>query len=182
MRFRDLVEIIWRNMWKRRTRTLFTMSGVVIGCLSIFLIISITNGFENYLTTSMQEMMDTSVIQVYPNYQSNDSGEDRSTLSAKDVTLLEELGYFASVTPKQYAHTMIKGQKAETYLGILAFDDYTNFDTNQLQAGRLPNAGSRELVIGYEVAKTLLGYEWGEKISDPTEVTSLVGQKVKIGT
>ncbi|MGL6227776.1 MAG: ABC transporter permease [Culicoidibacterales bacterium] len=182
MRFRDLVEIIWRNMWKRRTRTLFTMSGVVIGCLSIFLIISVTNGFENYLTTSMQEMMDTSVIQVYPNYQSNDSGEDRSTLSAKDVTLLEELGYFASVTPKQYAHTMIKWQKAETYLGILAFDDYANFDTNQLQAGRLPNAGSRELVIGYEVAKTLLGYEWGEKISDPTEVTSLVGQKVKIGT
>ena len=49
MRFKDLIGIIWRNMWKRKARTIFTMSGVIIGCLAVFIIVSITNGFEKYL-------------------------------------------------------------------------------------------------------------------------------------
>ena len=49
-------------MWKRKTRTIFTMMGVIIGCLAIFIIISITNGFERYLTYEMESLMDTSVI------------------------------------------------------------------------------------------------------------------------
>lgn len=181
MQFRDLIEIIWRNMWKRRTRTLFTMSGVVIGCLSIFMIISITNGFENYLTTSMQEMMDTSVIQVYPNYQTTDGETSRTELTDQDVTALQELGYFSQVTPKQYAHTMMTWQKTEAYVGILAKDDYSQMKEEHVLAGRFPTPGTREIIIGYDVAKQLLGYEWGEKITDPQEVEQLVGQKVKIG-
>lgn len=181
MQFRDLVEIIWRNMWKRRTRTLFTMSGVVIGCLSIFLIISITNGFEQYLTTSMQEMMDTSVIQVYPNYQTNEGETSRNELTEQDVVTISELGYFSAVTPKQYAHTMVTWQKREVYLGILAKDTFEDFDSQKVLAGRLPTPGTREIVVGYEVAKQLLGYEWGAKLTDNTEVEQLIGQKVKVG-
>ncbi|MGL6248033.1 MAG: ABC transporter permease, partial [Culicoidibacterales bacterium] len=181
MRFRDLVEIIWRNMWKRRTRTLFTMSGVVIGCLSIFLIISITNGFEQYLTTSMQQMMDTSIIQVYPNYQSSEGETDRTKLTNEDIVEIEELGYFQQVEPKQYANTLLMWGKNEAYVGILAKSDYTSITSDKIFAGRVPTPDTREIVVGYEIAKQLLGYQWGEKLEDENELNQLIGQKVKVG-
>lgn len=181
MKLLDLIEIIWRNMWKRRTRTIFTMVGVIVGCLSIFMIISITNGFEQYLTTSMQEMMDTSVIQVYPNYQSSEGGEARTELTDEDVTKVEELGLFLKVTPKQYAHTLVQMQQLETYISILAVDDYSSIDENKIQIGRLPNTGTREIIIGYEMAKELLGYSWDQKITDQSELENLIGQKIKVG-
>ncbi len=94
-----------------------------------FIIISITNGFERYLTYEMESLMDTSVISIYPNWKSetedNKDSTTKTKLTDKNVEELNKLGYFSEVIPKRYAHTQIKYGKKSTYARILA-NDKTN--------------------------------------------------------
>ncbi|MCX0386165.1 ABC transporter permease [Clostridium perfringens] len=185
MKFNDLFSIIWRNMWKRKTRTIFTMMGVIIGCLAIFIIISITNGFERYLTYEMESLMDTSVISIYPNWKSetedNKDSTTKTKLTDKNVEELNKLGYFSEVIPKRYAHTQIKYGKNQTYARILANDKSNLISESSLLAGKAPKNRSKELLLGYDVAKELLGYSWEEKVKDDSEFQKLIGKRVKLG-
>lgn len=172
-------------MWKRKTRTIFTMMGVIIGCLAIFIIISITNGFERYLTYEMESLMDTSVISIYPNWKSetedNKDSTTKTKLTDKNVEELNKLGYFSEVIPKRYAHTQIKYGKNQTYARILANDKSNLISESSLLAGKVPKNRSKELLLGYDVAKELLGYSWEEKVKDDSEFQKLIGKRVKLG-
>ncbi|MDZ4993814.1 FtsX-like permease family protein [Clostridium perfringens] len=185
MRFTDLLSIIWRNMWKRKTRTIFTMMGVIIGCLAIFIISSITNGFERYLTYEMESLMDTSVINIYPNWGGETDGKDESSsktkLTDKNVEELNNLGYFSEVMPKRYAHTQIKYAKVQTYSRVLANDKANLIPESSILVGKTPRPRSKELLLGYDVAKELLGYTWEEKVKDDSEFQQLIGKRVKLG-
>lgn len=185
MKFNDLLSIIWGNMWKRKTRTIFTMMGVIIGCLAIFIIISITNGFERYLTYEMEGLMDTSVISIYPNWKSetedNKDSTTKTKLTDKNVEELNKLGYFSEVIPKRYAHTQIKYGKNQTYARILANDKANLISESSFLAGKAPKNRSKELLLGYDVAKELLGYSWEEKVKDDSEFQKLIGKRVKLG-
>nr|BDA29537.1 ABC transporter permease [Clostridium perfringens] len=172
-------------MWKRKTRTIFTMMGVIIGCLAIFIIISITNGFERYLTYEMEGLMDTSVISIYPNWKSetedNKDSTTKTKLTDKNVEELNKLGYFSEVIPKRYAHTQIKYGKNQTYARILANDKANLISESSFLAGKAPKNRSKELLLGYDVAKELLGYSWEEKVKDDSEFQKLIGKRVKLG-
>lgn len=172
-------------MWKRKTRTIFTMMGVIIGCLAIFIIISITNGFERYLTYEMESLMDTSVISIYPNWKSetedNKDSTTKTKLTDKNVEELNKLGYFSEVIPKRYAHTQIKYGKNQTYARILANDKANLISESSLLAGKVPKNRSKELLLGYDVAKELLGYSWEDKVKDDSEFQKLIGKRVKLG-
>lgn len=185
MRFKDLLSIIWRNMWKRKTRTIFTMMGVIIGCLAIFIISSITNGFERYLTYEMESLMDTSVINIYPNWggetDDKDASSSKTKLTDKNVEELNNLGYFSEVMPKRYAHTQIKYGKVQIYSRILANDKANLIAESSILVGKAPRPRSKELLLGYDVAKELLGYTWDEKVKDDSEFQKLIGKRVKLG-
>lgn len=185
MRFTDLLSIIWRNMWKRKTRTIFTMMGVIIGCLAIFIISSITNGFERYLTYEMESLMDTSVINIYPNWggetDDKEASSSKTKLTDKNVDELNNLGYFSEVMPKRYAHTQIKYGKVQTYSRILANDKANLIPESSILVGKTPRPRSKELLLGYDVAKELLGYTWEEKVKDDSEFQQLIGKRVKLG-
>lgn len=172
-------------MWKRKTRTIFTMMGVIIGCLAIFIIISITNGFERYLTYEMESLMDTSVISIYPNWKSetedNKDSTTKTKLTDKNVEELNKLGYFSEVIPKRYAHTQIKYGENQTYARILANDKANLISESSFLAGKAPKNRSKELLLGYDVAKELLGYSWEEKVKDDSEFQKLIGKRVKLG-
>lgn len=172
-------------MWKRKTRTIFTMMGVIIGCLAIFIIISITNGFERYLTYEMESLMDTSAISIYPNWKSetedNKDSTTKTKLTDKNVEELNKLGYFSEVIPKRYAHTQIKYGKNQTYARILANDKSNLISESSFLAGKAPKNRSKELLLGYDVAKELLGYSWEEKVKDDSEFQKLIGKRVKLG-
>lgn len=180
-------------MWKRRTRTIFTMLGVIIGCLAVFIISSITNGFETYLTTEMDSLMDTSVINIYPNWEGIETEiKDEKTINGKDESIsknvlndkvlkeLKSLEYLIEIIPKRYANTQILVNKVQSYGRFLAVDSFAEKNGNVI-VGRYPRDKSREVIIGYDVAKELLGYSWEEEITDNSIMSELVGKKMKIG-
>ena len=181
MRFKDLIGIIWRNMWKRKARTIFTMSGVIIGCLAVFIIVSITNGFEKYLNESMSGLMDTSVITVQPFWgETSDDKNIKTLLDEKAVKELESLDFVESVTPKRITSAEFNIGNTLGYSGIVSKDDYSDIGES-LVAGRPPRENSKEIILGSQVANEFLGYDWGEKIEDLSEYNELVGKQVKIG-
>ncbi|WP_346888183.1 FtsX-like permease family protein [Clostridium sp. UBA1056] len=189
MKFSDLLKIIWNNMWKRRTRTIFTMTGVIIGCLAVFIISSITNGFEKYLTTEMERLMDTSVITIYPNWNAqedtskkNKKEEDSSktVLNEKNIKELEKIDFITEIIPMRYAYAPITVNKTESYGRFLAKDNFEPKDGNLLY-GRYPRKKSREIILGYELAKELLGYTWETKLEDDSVLEELVGKKIRVG-
>lgn len=184
MKFSDLVQIIWRNMWKRRTRTIFTMSGVVIGCLAVFIISSITNGFQKYLTNEMESLMDTSVITLMPYWgEKGDEKEDsnkKTKLDSKCINELKEQNFILEVMPKKYTYVTTKMNKKEGHARVLATDFISNKEEDLL-FGRYPRNGSKEIVLGYESAKELLGYTWEEKVKSDDEFNKLIGKNMKLG-
>lgn len=182
MRFKDLIGIIWINMWKRKARTIFTMSGVIIGCLAVFIIVSITNGFEKYLNESMNGLMDTSVITVQPFWgETNEDKNTKTTLDDKCVEEIKKLGFVENVTPKRMTSAEFNIANAMNYSSIISKDSYDDIEAD-LVVGRVPRKDSKEIVLGVEVANSFLGYDWGEKVDDLSEYNELIGKKVKIGT
>lgn len=162
MNFRDLFNIIWHNMWKRKARTIFTMSGVIIGCLSIFIIISISNGFEKYLTDSLGGIANANEIRIWKNgmYFDSDSkveGKPNKTETLNDdaINELSELDFVEKVLPIKTTYMEAKYKKSTRYINIQS-TDFEKFDAkSDLIYGRLPN-NSFEIVINYDTAKELL--------------------------
>lgn len=174
-------------MWKRRTRTIFTMSGVIIGCLAVFIISSITNGFEKYINDSMQGMMDTSVITVWPNWGGMDSdGKEeesqlKTELNDKSLEEIESLYFVTEVIPRKTVGCSIKFNKLENWGQVLAKDNFGDVKEPVL-GGRFPRPDSKELLVGYDMAKQLLGIGWEETVEDQVIIDGLVGKQMKIGS
>ena len=149
------------------------MMGVIIGCLAIFLIGSITNGFKIYLNSEMAGLIDASLITIYPNYESLDpesgmlENEDdfTTTLSQTSVEQIESFPFITQINPVQsaFGETTFRGHTI--YQRVVS----TDFEVSQpyeLLTGTYPTANSREILLGYEVAKELLGYTWEETPED----------------
>lgn len=195
MKFIDLIKIIWQNMWKRRTRTIFTMSGVVIGCMAIFIISSISNGFEKYLTDEISSWMDTSTITITPAYSMEDEdGKDnkklKTELNDKSIKELKELPFVVDAFPIRTSFGMLKYKNEESGAQLTAegkknkdYDIKNNKDDNdKLLVGRYPKEKSKEITIGYDVAVILSGYEYGESDIDKGKVCKLLNKMVKISS
>lgn len=149
-------------MWKRKARTIFTMSGVVIGCLSIFIIISISNGFEKYLTDSLGSMINGNEIRIFSNGMHSNFGESNTgkpdkteTLNKDAIKELSELDFVEKVVAKKSVYGEAKYKRKKTYLNLKSaeFDEFS--EEKDLLFGRLPNNKS-EIVINYDTAKELI--------------------------
>ncbi len=65
MKFSDMIKICLQNLRRRKSRTLLTVLGVVVGCCAIVTMISIGIGMQNSMERSLAEMGDLTLIQVY---------------------------------------------------------------------------------------------------------------------
>ncbi|MGG7164764.1 ABC transporter permease [Clostridium ihumii] len=183
MKFRDLVDIVWKNMWKRKARTIFTMMGVIIGCLAVFIISSITNGFKNYLMNEMGGLMNTSIITITPAYEmeGEDSSKLKTKLNDKCIDEIKELSFIKQVIPKRSSSGMIKYKKNETSSQFIGSSFIESESEKEILFGRYPKENSNEVILGYDVAAMLLGYNY-ENIQDvnENELEVLLNEKIKI--
>jgi len=65
MKLSDMIKICLQNLRRRKSRTLLTVLGVVVGCCAIVTMISIGIGMQNSMERSLAEMGDLTLIQVY---------------------------------------------------------------------------------------------------------------------
>jgi putative ABC transport system permease protein len=187
MRLEDLFQLIWKNLWKRKSRTIFTMIGVIIGCIAIFTIVSLGNGFKKYITEELGSVFDTSVISISPAIPPSSFGApstaDEKKLKTKldDKTLKELKAYpfVKYVVPKLNDYGQIEYKKISTGVSIAAMPMKDLSKDKELASGRFAVDGKNECIVGYKIALMLLGYKPSDKVEEG-EIKDIIRKAVKL--
>jgi|LSQX01.3.fsa_nt_gb ABC-type antimicrobial peptide transport system permease subunit len=98
MRQIDLLKMCWDNLFRRKARTFLSVLGVVIGCCSIMIMLSIGVGMTASQTAWIEEMGDLTVIEVYPMYGM--MGDTTMKLNDSAVSSMKALENVKFVAPK----------------------------------------------------------------------------------
>ena len=96
MKTRDLFRLCLLNLRRRKSRTLLTALGVLIGCCSIVIMISIGIGMRESQRAMLAQMGDLTIITVYPQA----GAKAGKTLDAAAVNVMRRLPGVSAVTPR----------------------------------------------------------------------------------
>ena len=88
MKNKDIILLCIQNLMRRKSRTLLTVLGVVIGCCSIIIMVSIGIGTNESQEVMLSQMGDLTVIQVY-SYNRNDSGTKLDSATLDSMRMIE---------------------------------------------------------------------------------------------
>ena len=94
MRLRDMIVMSLSNLWKRKIRTLLTVTGVVIGTCAIVVMISLGLGMQKTMQDSLAQMGDLTIISIY-NYGNVTS----EPLDEAMLDTFRQIKYVQAVTP-----------------------------------------------------------------------------------
>lgn len=64
MKTRDLITVCLQNLSRHKARTLLTVLGVIVGCCSVVIMISIGIGMKDAQEKALAQMGDLSIIQI----------------------------------------------------------------------------------------------------------------------
>ncbi|OXN00815.1 ABC transporter permease [Bifidobacterium vansinderenii] len=84
MRFDDILRLCAQNMFRRKSRTILTVLGVIVGCCSIVLMISLGAGVSEQNRAMLKQMGDLNIITVYR--PGSDYGTASSTSTSSSGT------------------------------------------------------------------------------------------------
>lgn len=187
MKLNDLFQLIWKNLWKRKSRTIFTMVGVIIGCVAIFTIISLGNGFKKYITDELGTVFDTSIVSISPAIPpsmfgapvTSDEKKLRTKLDEKAMKDLKHYDFVKYIVPKLNDYGQLEYKKLSTGVSITAMPMRNLSKDNELNSGRFAVDGKNEAVVGYKIALMLLGHKVTDKV-DEDEISKILRKTVKL--
>lgn len=147
MKWNDMIAMAFGNLFKRKVRTLLTVSGVVIGTCAIVVMLSFGIGIKQSMETMMQSMGDLTVITINNNNKTPDS-------PALDDKMLEKIKKFdnvVSLTPTYYldmSNVTISSGKYK-FQGMIygVYMDALKDLGYKTEVGQLPNDSSPETDI-----------------------------------
>lgn len=96
MKHQDIMRMCLQNLLRRKSRTLLTLLGVLIGCCSIVIMVSIGMGTAEAQKKMLAEMGDLTIITVTP----KNSGTKKEKLTDKTLKSLKTMDDVVAVTPK----------------------------------------------------------------------------------
>ncbi|MCI6055458.1 ABC transporter permease, partial [Dysosmobacter sp.] len=97
MKQNDLLRICLQNLMRRKSRTFLTVLGVLIGCCSIVIMVSLGIGMKQSQEKLLAEMGDLTIVTV----NAPQGGRGKLKLDDALVRRLRTLEGVESVTPKQ---------------------------------------------------------------------------------
>lgn len=186
MKLTDLAEIIWRNLLKRKGRTFLTMLGVIIGSIAIYVIISLGNGFEKYMSSQLNSFGDVNIINIFPysddvaSYQGGNIKNKKKILNDKNLKELNKLEFIKYSIPKLNTNADISYKKSEMKSSNLTGMSFKNYSKDhKLLFGKYPNDSKNEVVLGYKMAAYLLNKKDIDKVKEE-DVKKILRKKLKV--
>ncbi len=150
MRLTDMFAMSLKNLWQRKTRTILTVLGVVIGVASIVVMISLGLGLRTSMMKEIQGYSNGMQVRVTTPYNSSTKTKSaqEKLLSDSTVSKLETLDHVKDVYPELdvdivqkfdslYCSNTLKGLPVKALEGM-------NLD---LKAGSVPKEGSELSII-----------------------------------
>ena len=125
MKTKDLFTICIQNLTRHKSRTFLTVLGVIIGCCSVVIMISIGIGMKEAQKSMLAQMGDLTIINVY----AAGKGSRSAKLDNQAIRRLKEMGSVEVVTPRLTAEnipiTLYAGRNRRyksTYTSIVGID------------------------------------------------------------
>ena len=158
MKFIDFAEMGFKNLWRRKLRTILTMVGVSIGAFSIVIMLSLgiamTEGYKKQLAEwgSLTKI----TIERYGYIYDEETGMGMSQENKLDDTLVQTikgLEHVRAVTPILGVSATLKSGKYQSWCNITGIDPETleYFDFPELESGEyISNSNPTAVLFGKE--------------------------------
>jgi len=179
---RDLLLLANRNLWRRRTRTILTCLGVLIGTTSIVVMLSLGIGLKESMEQSMAQWGSLEIVRVHAGMQfdreGNPIGEERR-LTTETVAEFKAIPGVAAVSPIYNVHSEATLGRKRGHISLVGMDIQTMAELEfNLAHGRLPRPEERFTVVaGYQVINNFMderamrgGMFQHQTEQDPTEL------------
>ncbi len=155
MRLTDIILMSLANLWRRKTRTILTTLGVIIGSSSILLMVSMGLGYEKAFDEQMEMFGNTRIIHVYQSYGFDESGREmaeQKKLNEDTVQLLNGIDGVKSVLALFRADGELQFGRLEGYAELFGvdFSKLAEFQF-ELAEGEFPKLGSNDIFVGGEI-------------------------------
>lgn len=203
MKLSDMIKICLQNLRRRKSRTILTVLGVVVGCCAIVTMLSIGIGMQNSMERSLAEMGDLTLIEVYSGGQNaklNDEAIRKfEKIPGTDVVIgkgsLDNIGYeltagdkdryqmrwanivgFSKESMEKFGLELIEGTFPKEPFEVLAgqFTAYNLMDTQRPEGSNMIDRWS--YMYTYDPQ---LGYEtYNENAELPAPYLNLCGQEM----
>ena len=167
------------NMKKRRTRTLLTILGVIIGTVSIVSMISVGMGFSRSVMSEIEKQGNPTEIMVYDNARSDKVERKDRKITDKTIKEIEELEGVAVVYPVISLDGEIKMGKYESYTEIKGVpSEYLK--SKVLKDGEYPEVSTKPLLVaGQGLSYILYDIRSGVSYHDTmSKRDTFTGQKI----
>ncbi len=154
----------WRNLWRSKKRTAITAGALALGFLSATVMVGLSDGIVVQMIENGTELV-TGQLQIH-HVEYKPERSLYSTIGGRDGTDVEALVAMVAArpdvvgaTPRVYGGGLVSSG-SETNAGILMGVDLEREPQvsrmlDGLIAGRLPEPGRREVLIGSEMARKL---------------------------
>ncbi|MBA2862750.1 ABC transporter permease [Methanococcus maripaludis] len=173
MKLNDIVSFAGRNITQKKTQSLLTIIGIVIGILAIVSLISLGYGVQNYITEEISKA-GASVITVYPSQQLTSIAMSKN-FNDRDLKAVEGVRGVDVVLYGWFGGTLVTYNDQDYYSSVFATKSstYQIFFTEaygyELEQGRwMKDSDTYTCVIGNSLAHETFDREIG--IGDKIEI------------
>jgi len=156
MRLSDLFKLAISNLRRRKTRTLLTILGVVIGTASIVVMVSLGLGMSDMMLKSYQDEGSLTLIRVRESYENRDSSsknKKQMELTDENAEIFASLDHVVSVSPSLEINAMAKCNGYESNFTICGVSQYYLEQLKLREGGTIPepNQGQLSLILGNQI-------------------------------
>ena len=160
MKISDILGMSLTNLWRRKTRTVLTVLGVIIGTASIVVMLSLGIGLKQAMLEQVGTAGGLTEIMVTSD---GETGVDELLLGDDTIEKFKEMEYVENVEPQIWYEMPVQAGKYESYFSIVGVSqDYLN--EIELGEGSLPKSGggTLNLIAGNQVITDFYDATTGE--------------------
>ena len=168
----DIIKLALKNVWRRKTRTILTVSGVVIGTVAIVVMMSIGIALNVNFENQAKMWGDLNVITVYRNY----NGSEGPGFNEKTVAEFEQMEHVQAVMPYKNVYLKLISGKYVAGVSVQGIDPAKLSDFGfEVEQGRLLDPNDKlTILMGAEVPLQFYnpkkqGNRWGYMGGDGSE-------------
>ncbi|SFH93668.1 ABC-type transport system, involved in lipoprotein release, permease component [Tindallia magadiensis] len=155
----DLFKMSWDSLLRRKTRTILTILGVVIGTCSIIVMLSLGIAMDRGFQEFLQEMGDLTVIEVYPQGQfmggqgSSRTQQRQTQLNDATISSFNKIPGVKAVMATREKYMRIGAGRHIANVNVVGVDPEVMESFGfTAEEGRLLHANDREsMVFGHDV-------------------------------
>lgn len=156
MKTKDLLKVCAQNLFRHKARTMLTVLGVILGCCSVIIMISIGIGMKESQEKALAQMGDLTIINVYR----AGKGKTAAKLNKNTINAIKALDGVEAATPKltveQVPITIYAGRNRRyrsAYMTFVGLDAEAARQIGyQLTDGKWNHTGTNHVLAGKSFA------------------------------